>query len=299
MGRPRALTGLIASLFVALPASSGTLSNDATALGKIIIYGDSYNNGNEMVDELAEDLGLADSDIWGELGMGGARMGPLSSDTGCVAPYNDLAGECADGIWQIKRVDGACRHFADYGNGELAQPTCAEDIPIQPQDVVVIQFGANDYIRGQANSIATACTGSDSIFQEQKQHWIDALTELEAQGIDDGVIVTSVHIVSSTYRDRAHELDCYNRFLRTELRSRFPKWGFVDAAKLFLGYGETCGLQARADLYANCDAVWGSGSDCVHPSNSAAQTVSCGQTWGTDLIARAIAAQIMEVVGKR
>ena len=107
-----------------LPFIMGPGFGVTPGLDKVIIYGDSFNNGGEIRDELSALLGIEAVDVW-TFGAGGQRMTALAVPTdedaeNCTAATGYIGNWCRAIKYQIQRhgTSGVCQSFSSANSSE-------------------------------------------------------------------------------------------------------------------------------------------------------------------------------------
>jgi len=295
----RQLVLLALILLLAAPASA-SFGIAGGHIRYIYVYGDSYNDDEEIWTGFLEDHGIEREQFW-TAASGGARAehNDTAGEFGCDAadpPGYDLCKGFIEK--QVLYLDGACR--SDYSTaGHSANrdgktgSTCIADRDIGPNDICVFATGTNDVNQGSPVSWAgTYGPGAEAAVER-------ILDEFDRVGCPT-VVSSSVPLIrgypSNFWRDDL-DLDyndnaiLFSEWLKAEVETR-DNMVFVDVREEFDRIATVHGEAAFLSLY---DCAGGRGSDypseCadgVHPHYTAGILGYSGRELQAQMMGRAI-----------
>lgn len=315
------------ALLALLPFILAPTFDTGGGIGKVVIYGDSFVNGDELTTPLAEYLGIPEARVIGRAGEGGLQIDQWTGrpdDRQCTATNSWEHAECRHVVHQLGRQSaageydaaGTCRSYGDMkgltaednsmcvgandpldccsgvADGDCAL-TCVHEFPWGPGDVIVVSEMINS--TGVGTSSATCDSAIDAEWKAAYQVMFD---------IADDVGVPVVWFTSvPKIEDDVYQLARYDRHRclanwgATTLQAANPSHIVIDGFAEWEEYQSRYGDQAMSDLYGiGCDPPLGCTSgDGTHPGTELSEF---GWT-GREYMARRIGAAILELDARR
>jgi lysophospholipase L1-like esterase len=292
----RAALFAAALLFVA-PATAAPLGAQiGGGIGHIWIYGDSYNDGNDMQPFLNA-RGITDFQIE-NMAKSGAALMPGRYASTCTEAGADINSTSCPFQIRYQAIEhpstGSCEVTQQPGNdldGSASEPSCITEQVLSPQDMCIIQASSNDIASGSYTNWDPE-SGTD--YSGQLTDALDdVLDVMDAVGIrciiatgapmafgaasngnDPGQDPTGGHSQNLAIED--YIIPTYQQAVLDH-----PTHVFVNVYQVFRDYQTQHGDQALADLYKDCDTLGGDQvtacTDGVHPSLVVQSTGFSGQ----------------------
>jgi hypothetical protein len=246
-GLMRTASALASAIAIACAAGAGNAE-----IGRIHVFGDSYLNAGEITPSL-QAIGVDPANVW-SAAASGAPSFDWSGDPPerrCVAASGYAPQDCTDGVHQMRRTDGACRHWIDLDGDSSPEPSCVTDQRIAPQDFCVIQFGTNDVGRGVP-------AGWESVlFAESRMAFEIMLAAADAEGLACVVATPFPLIEARFYPERDQNLRSLRDWQIAELMPAHPNHLLVDLIAVVDDYREAHDDAAANGLYHDCMSVGG------------------------------------------
>jgi hypothetical protein len=302
-------------------------------VGRVIVYGDSLNNDRELEAKLVEILGIGPEDLW-MAAHPGAKAHESAADVTanrvCTSGLGYPPEWCRSGFRQTGRVDGVCRSYANMsadlpsnglgpavvcqgaavagleactgvGTGTTTM-TCLADLPVAPNDIVVLAFGSNDVSEpSPGGGVVTGqdwCDDALGLFTSFKADYVAMADDVVAAGLR-AVVVTPPYILSDYWitDNRETATECIRDYLHDELLPLYPTFGFVDGQDAWDNYETSRGTAAMLKLYHDCPSIGAASAtyDCTHPG-----WVDNGLGFlGKDFLSEKVGRMIEAMVGRR
>lgn len=295
-------------------------------IGKVVIYGDSFVNGDELTAPLASYLGVSEAQIIGRNGEGGLKIDEWTGrpdDRQCTATNSWDYADCRHVVHQLGRQSaagewdssGTCRSYGatkgltaidnsmcvgandpldccDGASSGECSLSCVEEITWGPGDYIVVSEMVNSAYTGVGDG---DCDGTiDAEWKAAYQVMFDIIDSVGVKAVfftDVPNIEDGKYQVGNYDRHR-----CLSNWAATTLQAANPTHIVIDGFAEWEEYQTLYGDQALADMMGfDCDAPLPCDGDGTHPG---AVETEFGWT-GREYMATRIGAAILELEARR